>query len=136
MRTINEIIIHCSATPEGRHVTVSDIDSWHRARGFASIGYHYVIYLDGSVHPGRDVAQIGAHCLGHNARSIGVCYVGGLAADCKTPKDTRTEAQKRALVTLLRDLRTRYPSATIRSHRDFAPKACPSFDATAEYRAI
>ena len=56
MRNINEIIIHCTATPEGRHVTVADIDSWHRARGFASIGYHYVIYLDGSVHAGRDVA--------------------------------------------------------------------------------
>ena len=74
MRHINEIIIHCSATPEGRDYTVADIDRWHKARGWRGIGYHYVIYRDGSVHAGRPVEQIGAHCTGHNANSIGICY--------------------------------------------------------------
>lgn len=133
MRTINEIIVHCSATPEGRPTTVGDIRSWHKQRGFKDIGYHYVVYLDGSIHAGRPESAIGAHCTGHNRNSIGVCYIGGVAKDCKTPKDTRTEAQKRALVLLLKELKRRYPRAKIYGHRDFAAKACPSFDARKEY---
>jgi N-acetylmuramoyl-L-alanine amidase len=133
MRTINKIIVHCSATAEGHPYTVSDIDAWHRKRGFRCIGYHHVIYLDGTVHAGRPEAEIGAHCLGQNANSIGICYIGGCAADGKTAKDTRTPAQKTALTKLLTELRARYPQATIHGHRDYAAKACPSFDATAEY---
>lgn len=133
MRTINEIIVHCSATPEGRPHTVGEIRSWHKQRGFKDIGYHYVVYLDGSIHAGRSERVIGAHCTGHNRNSIGVCYIGGVAKDGKTPKDTRTEAQKRALVLLLKELKRRYPSAKIFGHRDFAAKACPSFDARKEY---
>lgn len=136
MRHINEIIVHCSATPEGKDFTISDIDRWHRERGFIGIGYHYVVYRDGSYHRGRHIERAGAHCLGHNARSIGICYVGGCAADGHTPKDTRTEAQKRTLLTLLRVMRARYPKARICGHRDFANKACPCFDATKEYAAI
>lgn len=135
MRKISRIIVHCTATPAGREVTVADIDRWHRQRGFACIGYHYIVYLDGSVHQGRTVERQGAHCLGYNATSIGVCYVGGTATD-GLPLDTRTPAQKRALVALLSGLRKRFPGATIHSHRDFAPKACPSFDATAEYSEL
>lgn len=136
MRAITEIIVHCSATAEGRQFTVADIDRWHRERGFRKIGYHYVIYLDGSVHAGRSESETGAYCLEHNARSIGVCYIGGCAADGRTPKDTRTPQQKAALAALLRDLRRRYPGAKIHGHRDFAAKACPSFDATEEYRRL
>lgn len=136
MRTINEIIVHCSATPEGKDYTVAQIDQWHRQRGFDCIGYHYVIYRDGSVHKGRGEQRIGAHCKGHNANSIGVCYIGGCATDGKTAKDTRTTAQKAALVKLLRELRQRYPKATIHGHRDYAAKACPSFNATKEYAVI
>ncbi len=136
MRAITEIIVHCSATAEGKQFTVADIDRWHRERGFRKIGYHYVIYLDGSVHAGRSESETGAHCLEHNARSIGVCYIGGCAADGRTPKDTRTPQQKAALAALLRDLRRRYPGAKIHGHRDFAAKACPSFDATEEYRRL
>ena len=128
MRTINEIIIHCSATPKGRKVTVKDIDSWHRQRGFDGIGYHYVIYLDGSIHKGRDINRPGAHCVGHNAYSIGICYVGGCAIDGKTPEDTRTAAQRSALVKLITELRRQYPNATVHGHREYANKACPSFD--------
>ncbi|MDE5790311.1 MAG: N-acetylmuramoyl-L-alanine amidase [Muribaculaceae bacterium] len=135
-RKITEIIVHCSATAEGKDFTVADIRRWHLQRGFNDVGYHWVIYRDGSVHSGRDEAIIGAHCTGHNSNSIGVCYIGGLASDGKTPKDTRTPEQKTALLKLLKELKQRYPSAVIRSHRDFANKACPSFDATKEYKTI
>ena len=128
MRTINEIIVHCSATPEGRDFTVAQIRQWHLQRGFRDIGYHYVIYRDGTIHTGRPVAQAGAHCTGHNAHSIGVCYIGGVAKDNKTPKDTRTEAQKKSLANLLKRLHQLYPKATLHGHREFANKACPSFD--------
>lgn len=128
MRTITEIIVHCSATPEGRDYTVAQIRQWHLQRGFRDIGYHYVIYRDGTIHTGRPVAQAGAHCTGHNAHSIGVCYIGGVAKDNKTPKDTRTEAQKKSLANLLKRLHELYPKATLHGHREFANKACPSFD--------
>lgn len=128
MRKITKLIIHCSATPEGRDYTVADIDRWHRARGFKGIGYHYVIYRDGSVHPGRAVEVIGAHCTGQNANSIGICYIGGLAADGKTAKDTRTPAQKEALRKLVVELKAKYPGVTVHGHREFANKACPCFD--------
>ncbi len=136
MRQINEIIVHCAATREGRDFTVEDITRWHKARGFATIGYHYVIYRDGSIHEGRPLEQIGAHCVGHNKHSIGICYIGGCASDGKTPKDTRTPEQKEALLALLRRLKARFPNATIYGHRDFAAKACPSFDAFREYRQL
>ena len=136
MRKINEIIVHCAATPEGKNFKAADIDRWHRERKMKCIGYHYVVDLDGTVEPGRPESEIGAHCLGHNQYSIGVCYVGGLAADGKTPKDTRTETQKEALLALLKKLRAKYPKASIHGHRDFAAKACPSFDATTEYKNI
>lgn len=136
MRPINKIIVHCTATPEGRGVTVEEIDAWHRKRGFKSIGYHYVIYLDGSIHKGREDDKIGAHCVGYNSRSLGVCYVGGLAKDGKTPKDTRTEAQKQSLYKLLKMLKTKYPEARIFGHKDFAAKACPCFDAAKEYENL
>ena len=128
MRSIGEIILHCSATPEGKDYTVAQIDQWHRARGFNGIGYHYVIYRDGSVHSGRSTEVAGAHCTGHNARSIGVCYIGGCAADGKTPKDTRTGAQRAALEKLVKELLRRYPGATVHGHNEFANKACPSFN--------
>ena len=80
-RAINEIIIHCSATAEGKDYTTSQIKQWHLARGFSDIGYHWVIYRDGSIHQGRDESKVGAHCTGHNSYSIGVCYIGGCSTD-------------------------------------------------------
>lgn len=136
MRKIDEILVHCAATPEGKDFTVEDIDKWHKARGFKKIGYHFVIYNDGSIHRGRDIEEVGAHCTGHNSRSIGICYIGGVAKDGKTPKDTRTEPQKIALLELLKELKVKYPKAKIYGHRDFANKACPSFDAKTEYKNI
>ncbi len=135
MRPINEIILHCTATPEGREVKVADIRRWHVQRGFSDIGYHYVILLDGTVELGRALEKQGAHCSGHNKTSIGVCYVGGCDSNMQ-PKDTRTEAQKVALAKLIRDLRTQFPKATIHGHREFAAKACPSFDVQAWLKTI
>ncbi len=136
MRMINEIIVHCTATPEGKDFKAVDIDRWHRQKGWDGIGYHHVVDLDGTVEPGRPESKVGAHCIGHNTNSIGVVYVGGLAPDGKTPKDTRTPRQKVALVKLLTELKRRYPGASIHGHRDFAAKACPSFDATTEYKSL
>lgn len=132
MRKITKIIIHCSATPEGRDYTVADIDCWHKQKGWKSIGYHYVVYRDGSVHTGRNIGEIGAHCTGQNANSIGICYIGGLSADGKTAKDTRTPEQKKVLRDLVKHLQTKYPNATIHGHNEFANKACPCFDVKTE----
>ena len=135
MRSIDKIIVHCSATREGHHVTVQQIRQWHLQRNFADIGYHYVIYLDGTFHKGRPLEKAGAHCKGYNAHSIGICYVGGLDRQGK-PKDTRTAAQKAALLSLIRELRQRFPRATVHGHREFANKACPCFDAKKEYSQV
>ena len=135
VRNITEVIVHCTATPAGRDVTVADVDRWHRQRGFAGIGYHYLVALDGTVHAGRDVDIAGAHCRGHNRNSIGVCYVGGLDA-ARRPAATRTPEQRGALRGLLAALKRLYPGAVVRGHRDFAAKACPCFDATNEYAGL
>lgn len=133
-RDINEIILHCSATREGRDFSGADIRRWHLQRGFNDIGYHFVVRLDGTVERGRDINLIGAHCLNHNRRSVGVCYVGGLDRAGR-PADTRTAAQRVALPALIRRLRRHHPGATIHGHREFAPKACPCFNA-AEYARL
>lgn len=135
MRQIEKIIIHCTATPEGRAVTVKDVDTWHRQRGFSGIGYHYLIGLNGEVWKGRPLEIPGAHVVGHNAKSIGVCYAGGLDRSMN-PKDTRTAAQKASLLKLLKELKAKFPGATIHGHREFAAKACPCFDAKNEYKNI
>ena len=129
-RKIKEIIVHCTATEEGKDFTVADVRKWHLKRGFSDIGYHYLIYRDGSVHEGRDVNLIGAHCTNHNSYSIGVCYVGGYK------KGTRTPEQKASLLKLLKDLKAIYPNAKIYGHRDWSSKPCPCFDAKNEYRNI
>ena len=98
MRKINKIIVHCSATPEGRDVKTETIRDWHvNGNHWKDIGYHYVVELEGSVQKDRDEREVGSHLSGQNANSIGVCYVGGVAKDGKTPKDTRNEAQKQSL---------------------------------------
>lgn len=135
-RQIKEIIVHCTATRAGVNCTVEDIRRWHRQQGWSDIGYHYVVYRDGSVHEGRNVNIAGAHCLGHNTYSIGVAYVGGVARDGKTPADTRTVAQAEGLEKLMVELRRMYPQAQIYGHRDFARKACPCFDARKCYEGI
>ena len=92
MRKITEIIIHCADTPEGRNDKAADIDRWHKAQGWHGIGYHYVIDLDGTIEPARDLEKAGAHCTGHNADSIGIVYIGGRCKDAGTPKQPRQGA--------------------------------------------
>lgn len=136
MRLIDLVVVHCTATPAGRTVTVAEVDRWHKARGFNQIGYHYLIGLDGTVERGRQDWQIGAHVAGWNTSSIGICYVGGLDKS-GFAKDTRTEAQKAAILTLLRDLLVKYPTIErIAGHNEFANKACPCFEAGLEYAPL
>lgn len=155
-RRIDYIAVHCTATREGQDQTVAQIKAGHLQRGFSDVGYHYIIYRDGTVNLGRDVNIAGAHVSGYNAYSIGISYVGGLENDPKKAykdlkaKDTRTEAQKASLLSLMMDLRKLYPKAVIQGHRDFSPdknhngivepsewiKDCPSFDAKTAYQRI
>lgn len=153
MKTIDAIVIHCSATRAGQDVRASDIDKWHRERGFAMIGYNYVIDLDGTIEKGRPLTMDGAHCNTaglsgkvYNKHSIGICYVGGLDKHGR-PADTRTPAQKIALVKLVNELILKYPIVEVIGHRDASPdkngdgkitqnewvKTCPCFDVKAEF---
>lgn len=143
-RFINRLIVHCASTPEGKEYASSVIDKWHKDRKFSSykdantgqlkyIGYHYLIHLDGSIEICRPENIKGCHVTNYNANSIGICYIGGVEKDGKTPKDTRTAEQKTSLMKLLKELKERFPKATIHGHREFAAKACPSFDAKKEY---
>lgn len=145
MRYINKIIVHCTAHRPTQNPTVDDIRRAHQANGWRDIGYHYVVYRDGSVHPGRPVSQAGAHCYGHNNHSVGVAYVGGLDAH-GVPADTRTLEQIQALRKLIVKLITMY-RCDVWGHRDMSDdkngdgkitpeefvKECPCFNAHEEY---
>ena len=134
MRKINKIIVHCSATEEGKYFDREDIKAWHVAgRGWSDIGYHYVVTLDGTIQKGRSIDIMGAHCKGKNRDSIGICYIGGLK-DGKA-KDTRTEQQKIALIELIKVLKTTF-EAEVYGHNNFSSKSCPCFDARKEYREL
>ena len=128
------IAVHCSATSSKQNIGAKDIDKWHRAKGWACIGYHYVIRRDGTVEEGREEAVVGAHVQGWNEVSLGICMVGGVNADdIKKAENNFTKEQFDSLKQLLVDLKTRYPKAKIQGHRDFpnVKKACPSFDVAA-----
>lgn len=143
------IVLHCSATRCNTSYPAYQLDQDHRARGFDGAGYHFYVRRSGEIIPMRDLHRIGAHTLGYNRCSIGVCYEGGLSASGRA-EDTRTPEQKRSLRLLMRTLRSFYPSAKILGHRDLSPdrngngrvereewlKACPCFDAILEYQYI
>lgn len=145
MRNINLIVIHCSATPEGKDYHVEDIRKMHKARGWSDVGYHYIIPLDGQIEMGRPREKIGAHAKGFNRNSIGICYIGGVDKN-NVPKDTRTDAQKEALRCIVKDMLEQYPGAEVKGHRDLSPdlnndgiiqkwewvKVCPCFDVATE----
>lgn len=149
MRPINLLVVHCSATPASRDIGVKEIRGWHKANGWKDVGYHYVIRRNGTVETGRAEAIVGAHVSGHNAKSIGVCMVGGVKPDMSA-EDNFTPAQFAALGQLLRELKTRFPDARVCGHRDLSPdrngdgkvtpgewvKMCPSFDVTAWWAKI
>mgnify|MGYP003135681650 FL=1 len=133
MREIEKIIFHCSATIEGQNISAATIKRWHvRDRGWSDIGYHYIIGLDGKIESGRPVNKQGAHAKGFNKTSIGVCYIGGLSKN-KRAKDTRTDAQKNAMIKLIKTLKNIYPDATLHGHREFSNKSCPCFDVQKDY---
>lgn len=139
---IEYIVVHCSATKPSMNWTVTDIDREHRKRGFLKVGYHYVIRRDGLIEPGRDESEPGAHEPAVNRKSLGICLVGGLAADGKTPEDNFTPEQYDSLNALLHSLTGKYPDAKVCGHRDLSPdlngdgvitrnewkKHCPCFD--------
>jgi N-acetylmuramoyl-L-alanine amidase len=129
MRKIHTLIWHTSATREGQHVTVDEIRDWHvLGNGWSDIGYHKVVYLDGSVHDGRPMTRVGAHVKNHNTGTLGYCYIGGVQRDGKTPKDTRTAAQIKTMARLTREAVRLYGIKRVAGHNEYAAKACPSFD--------
>lgn len=128
VRFIDEIIFHCAATPEGKDYTVDDIRAWHKARDFIDVGYHFIIYRDGRIMLGRPIGQIGSHVAGHNTGTIGVVYIGGVSADGKTAKDTRTAAQRSSLLWLKQQLAAKFKIKKFKGHNQYANKACPSFN--------
>lgn len=144
---IDTIMIHCTDTPPRREVSVKELNTWHRARNFEPYvssdgkkiyaGYHILVHLDGSYERIRPDEHRGQHCTQHNMnnRAVSICYVGGKDSKGKNA-DTRTVAQKRTLLTLVKTMRGKYPGAQIVGHRDYAPKACPCFDARKEYQNI
>lgn len=146
-RKITDIVIHCSATVEGKDFHARDIDAWHKQRGFRKIGYHFVVDLDGTIEEGRPLRETGAHVKDHNGHSVGICYIGGLTKSGQKV-NTRTDEQKDSLRFLLEQLVSRLPDVTkIAGHRDYSPdkngngvvdiferiKDCPCFDAIPEY---
>ena len=138
MRTINKIIVHCSATQEGKDLDAAEINKWHLKRGWDGIGYHYVVLLNGVIEYGRSIYKQGAHVKGENEGSIGICYIGGVESKRGSngkwiAKDTRTPEQKESLLLLLKTLKKMHPEATIHGHNEFAAKSCPCFDVKKEY---
>lgn len=130
MRTINGIVVHCSASPVSVGETAEMIDIYHRSLGWDSIGYHFVIELDGTVVVGRPEDTVGAHVFGHNEDTLGICYVGGRNENNTANVDTLNEEQALSLEILLFSLSMDWPLATIRGHRDYpnVAKDCPCFD--------
>lgn len=124
------IVVHCSATQAKADIGAADIDRWHRGQGWQTIGYHYVIRRNGTIEEGREEDKIGSHVQNHNADSIGICMVGGVAADGKTAENNFTQEQFASLKQLVARLKTKYPRAVVQGHRDFpnVNKACPSFE--------
>jgi len=136
MRSITLIIIHCSAVRPWQQSSAEDINNWHKDKGWNGIGYHYVVRRDGSIELGRPLEKPGAHCVGHNRYSIGICYEGGLNAAGEAA-DTRTPEQRATLRKLVKQLHQRFPKAVIVGHRDLNPgKKCPCYDAVGEYRDL
>ena len=137
MRTITLIVIHCSAVRPGQQSSAKKINDWHHDRGFQNgIGYHYVVRRDGTIELGRPLEMIGAHVVGHNRHSIGICYEGGLNSFGEDA-DTRTPEQKVTLRKLLEELHRKFPKALIVGHRDLNPgKKCPCYDVVKEYRDL
>ncbi len=135
MRLINEITVHCSATRadwmQGKPTSekVAELKRWHLQRGFADVGYHYIIDRDGTVQKGRPVVTVGAHEPKVNATSIGICLLGGFGSNANDAFDQNyTIEQDAALRDLIDNLKQEYPKIKkVTGHNDYANKACPGF---------
>ena len=148
-KELRQLVIHCTATPEGREVSSADIRAWHTApaseggRGWKQVGYTDMFHLDGSVErlvennedAWVDGWEITNGAKGYNAVSRHIVYVGGCDKKMK-PKDTRTQAQRDALKTYVLDFHRRHPKVRIVGHCDLAAKACPSFNVAAWLKEI
>lgn len=110
---------------------MAKLNEWHKAAGFSEVGYHFVIDTDGTILRGRALDKIGAHCIGQNAHSVGIAYIGGLDAAGK-PADTRTMPQIQSMQKLVSALRLIFGDVEVHGHNEFAAKACPCFDVRAE----
>jgi len=129
MRLIDKIIIHYSETPSTMDIGVKEIRAWHKQRGFRDVGYHYIIRKDGTIEKGRDIDDVGAHCLGQNNHSIGICYVGG-----EDEADDRTLHQIDSLNVLVASLRNVIiPEPSVHGHNEFSDKKCPGFNVANEF---
>lgn len=136
MRTINYIVIHCTATQPD--VTIESIKRyWKENLKWKNPGYHYMIKADGKIVNTLPIDQVSNGVAGWNSQIINISYIGGINKN-NHPKDTRTEEQKKSIVKLLRELKSKFPKARIQGHRDFpnVHKACPSFDAKKEYSGL
>lgn len=150
MARLRYLVIHCTATPEGREVTAADIRHWHTdpvsrgGRGWRQVGYTDLIHLDGKVERlvrnnedmEVDPWEVTNGAAGYNALSRHIVYAGGVAKDGKTPKDTRTPAQRKALEAYVKDFHRRFPTVRIVGHNELAAKACPSFSVKQWLREI
>ena len=142
MARMKYLVLHCTATPEGREVTSKEIRHWHTdpvskgGRGWKQVGYTDLIHLDGKVErlvdnnedAEVDPWEVTNGAKGYNSVSRHIVYAGGVAGDGKTPKDTRTTSQKKALDKYVKDFHRRFPDVRIVGHNELAAKACPSFD--------
>lgn len=125
--TTKTLIVHCAATKPTMNIGLREIRQWHKERGFLDVGYHFIIRRDGTIETGRDVNQVGAHTVGQNDSSVGICLVGGVD-DKMQPQANFTPQQMSTLRKLLDELKVKFPGVAVKGHRDFAAKACPSFD--------
>ena len=141
-RRTDYIVVHCSATPPTADIGADEIREWHvNKNGWRDIGYAAVIRRNGEIEFGRHFDDIGAHVRGVNAKSVGICLVGGVDAN-GVPENNFTEAQDTSLYYLVYMLHKAYPNAEVLGHRDLSPdldgdgiieehewlKACPCFD--------
>jgi N-acetylmuramoyl-L-alanine amidase len=147
MRVINYIVVHCTATPQSH--TIADMQRyWRETLKWSNPGYHYVVLADGSYRSLQDISLTANGVKGYNHNSIHISYIGGVVNG--KPADNRTPQQKATLERLLKELKTRFPGAKIKGHRDFSRdtngngivdsweriKECPCFDAIPEYAHI
>ena len=141
-QSLKYLVIHCTATPEGREVTSAEIRKWHTdpvskgGRGWQQVGYTDMIHLDGKVErlvennedAFVDPWEVTNGATGYNSISRHIVYAGGMSKDGKTAKDTRTPEQLKSLENYVKDFHRRFPNVRIIGHREVSTKDCPSFD--------